>query len=109
MRSDEILRAELESANAEYERLRKKNADLRLRFGEPPHERTPIIGADFSLDQKKAQLSATVMADSRPELKVSLFRSLFRGGMISIWSGGRVATVEQNIPRRVFASGAEPA
>jgi superfamily II DNA or RNA helicase len=79
VRSDEILRAELERANAECERLRKENADLRLRFGEPPDERTPIIGADFSLDQKKAQPSANVTADSRPELKVSLFRSLFRG------------------------------
>lgn len=70
MESDEILRAELEKANAECERLQRENSGLRLRLGEPPDERT-IVGADFSLDQKKAQLSATVTADSRPELKVS--------------------------------------
>jgi superfamily II DNA or RNA helicase len=79
LRSDEILRAELDKANAECERLRKENADLRLRLGEPPNERTPIIEVDFPLDHKKIQPSATVTADSRPELKVSLFRNLFRG------------------------------
>lgn len=77
--SDETLRADLERANAECERLRRENADLRLRLGEPPEERTPIIGTDSSLDQKKVQPSATITAGSRPELKVSLFRSLFRG------------------------------
>jgi hypothetical protein len=79
LRSDEILSAELDKAHAECERLRKENADLRLRLGELPADCAPIVAADFSLDQKKAQLSATVTADSRPELKVSLFRSLFRG------------------------------
>ena len=79
MRTDEILSAELDKANAECERLRKENADLRLRLGEPPEERTPIIGADSSLNQKKVQPSATVTADSRPELKLALFRNLFRG------------------------------
>ena len=79
MRSDEILRAELKRANAECERLRQENADLRVQLGEPREVGAPIVGADFSLDQKKAQPSATVRADSRPELKVSLFRNLFRG------------------------------
>jgi len=54
VRSDEILRAGLERAKAECERLRKENANLRLRLGEPPDD-TPIIGADSLLDQNKAQ------------------------------------------------------
>ncbi len=78
MRSDEILSTELAKLHAECDRLRKENADLRLRLGEPPAD-PPIVGADFSLHHKKAQLSATVTADSPPELKVSLFRNLFRG------------------------------
>ena len=78
MPSDENLRAELERANAECERLRRENADLRLRLGERPADSAPIVGADFVLD-KEAQPSATVTVDSRPELKVSLFKSLFRG------------------------------
>src|SRR5436190_10064910 len=77
--SDEILSTALDKLHAECERLRKENADLRLRLGEPPADCAPIVGADFSLDKKNAQLSATITADSPPELKVSLFRSLFRG------------------------------
>jgi hypothetical protein len=77
--SDQILSTELDKLHAECERLRKENADLRLRLGEPSADCAPIVGAAFSLDQKNAQLSATVTADSRPELKVSLFRNLFRG------------------------------
>src|SRR5258708_27633950 len=76
---DEMLSTELDKLNAECERLRKENADLRLRLGEPAANCSPIVGADFSLDQKNARLSATVTIDSSPELKVSLFRSLFRG------------------------------
>jgi hypothetical protein len=57
----------------------KRNADLRLRLGEPPPECVPMVEPRFSLDQNKAQPSASVTADSRPELKVSLFRNLFRG------------------------------
>jgi superfamily II DNA or RNA helicase len=79
VRSDEILRTELEEAQAECERLRRENADLRLRLGEPSPESAPIVGQHLSLDNKEAQLSAAVTAESRPELKVSLFGSLFRG------------------------------
>ena len=79
MRTDEILSAELDKANAECERLRKENADLRLRLGELPADCAPTVEPRFSLDQKKSQQAATVTADSRPDLKVSLFRNLFRG------------------------------
>jgi hypothetical protein len=50
---DEILRTQLERANAECERLRKENADLRLRLGEPPADCAPIVGVDFSINHKK--------------------------------------------------------
>ncbi len=79
MRSDEVLRAELERVKAECERLERENADLRLRLGEDPAELGPVGGARSSLDQDKRQSSATVTAGSRPELKISLFKSLFRG------------------------------
>ena len=79
MESDKILSTEFDKLHAECERLRRENADLRLRLGEPPADGAPIVEADFSLDHKKTQPSATVTANSRPELKVSLFRTLFRG------------------------------
>ena len=79
MQDDKILRAELERANAECVRLRRENAELRHRLGEPPPDRVPIVGTPASVGQNSPLSSATVTADSRPELKVSLFKSLFRG------------------------------
>ena len=79
MESDETIRAELERALAECERLQKENADLRLRLGESSADCIPIVGSDLSLNHKKAQLTATVTAVSPPERKVSFYRSLFRG------------------------------
>jgi len=79
MRSDEILRAELERARAECERLRRENDDLRLRLGEHAADSAQSVEATFPVNQNEALSSASVMADSRPELKVSLFKSLFRG------------------------------
>ena len=79
MQSDEILRAELEKVVAECEHLRQENARLRLRIGGTPKIRDSRLGRPPSSDDEKPQQSATVTADSRPEVKVSLFRSLFRG------------------------------
>ncbi len=79
MNSDEILKAELAKAIAECERLRKENAQLRLRIGEDLEgdhqdvERPPLHG------DVKAHPSAAVTVDSPPEVKVSLFKDLFRG------------------------------
>src|SRR6266478_2929820 len=77
--SDEILKAELKKAEAECERLRKENARLRLRIGEAPDKHNQSSNQSSAHDNKKAQAPATVTNDSRPELKVSLFKSLFRG------------------------------
>ena len=79
MNSDEILKAELAKALAECERLRKENARLRLRIGEDiegDHKdvERPSLNGDV-----KGHPSAAVTVDSPPEVKVSLFKDLFRG------------------------------
>src|SRR6266481_790429 len=79
MGNDEILKAELEKAIAECERLREENARLRVRVGQAPDTLASTPNQFSTHNNKKAQASATVTAESRPELKVSLFGSLFRG------------------------------
>ena len=66
-------------AVAECERLREENARLRVRVGQAPDTLAPAPNQFSAHNNKKAQASATVTAESRPELKVSLFGSLFRG------------------------------
>jgi hypothetical protein len=78
--SDEILKAELTKALAECERLHEENARLRLRIGEDfegDHQdaERPSLNVDV-----KGHPSAAVTVDSPPEVKVSLFKDLFRGG-----------------------------
>ncbi len=75
MGNDEILKAELEKAVAECERLREENARLRVRVGQAPDTRA----SHASANNTNVRTSAAVTVDSRPELKVSLFGSLFRG------------------------------
>lgn len=79
MGNDEILKAELEKAVAECERLREENARLKLRVGQAPDTLAPTPNQFSAHNNTQAQASATVTADSPPELKVSLFSSLFRG------------------------------
>ena len=79
MDSDEILRTELERVHAECERLQQENAELRLRLSDPLAGVNQVAPTPSSIYSKKAQSLATVTADSWPEIKVSLFRSLFRG------------------------------
>ena len=79
MNSVEILKAALAKAIAECERLREENARLRLRIGEDlegDHQdvERPSLNGDV-----KAPTSAAVTVDSPPEVKVSLFKDLFRG------------------------------
>src|SRR2546428_4220475 len=78
MQSDDILKAELKQAVSECERLRDENARLRLRLGETSDIRAPRA-EQLSANIKKSHPSETVTASSPPELKVALFRSLFRG------------------------------
>ena len=78
MDSDQILKAELEKAVAECERLREEDARLRLRVREAP-DILPSTPKQFSANNKKKTQASTIAADSPPELKVSLFGSLFRG------------------------------
>ena len=75
MGNDEILKAKLEKAVAECERLREENARLKLRV----HTLAPTPKQFTTHNNKERQASAAVTADSPPELKVSLFASLFRG------------------------------
>jgi hypothetical protein len=77
--SNETLKSELEKAVAECQRLREENARLRLRVGQAPDTRAPTPKQCLAHDNKKAQAAATITAASPPELKVVLFRSLFRG------------------------------
>lgn len=79
MGNDEILKAELERAVAECERLREENARLRLRLGPAPVTRAPRAEQAGTNENKKPLASATVTANSLPEVKVSLFGGLFRG------------------------------
>jgi hypothetical protein len=79
MDSDEILKAELQKALAECQRLRGEIAQLRLRVHQSTDTLSPKPKKSSAHDDSKAPSSATVTSDSRPEVKVSLFRSLFRG------------------------------
>jgi hypothetical protein len=77
--SDEVLKAELAKAVAECERLREENARLRLRIGEDLEGGPQDVERPSSSGDIKAHPSAAVTVDSPPEVKVSLFKDLFRG------------------------------
>lgn len=78
MQSDDILKSELKQALSECDRLRDENARLRFRLSGTSDIRAPRAER-LSANVKKSYLSETVTACSNPELKVSLFSSLFRG------------------------------
>ena len=59
MRNDEILKAELEKAVTECERLREENARLRLRVGQAPGTLAPTPNQFSGHDNTTAQASAT--------------------------------------------------
>ena len=79
MDSDDVLKADLEKARAECERLREENAHLRLRVGDHHVSTTSKPPALPPQINQATQAPATVRIDSPPELKVSLFMNLFRG------------------------------
>ena len=79
MNNEENLKAKLAKAEAECELLRQENSQLRLRIGETPVIRDPQAERSLPSKEEKPRPSGAVTIDSRPEFKVSLFRSLFRG------------------------------
>ena len=79
MDSDEVLKAELQKALAECERLRDENAQLRLTVRQSTDTLSSKPKSSSGHNNKKPQSTAPVTNHSCPESKVSLFRSLFRG------------------------------
>src|SRR5262249_22827710 len=79
MDRDSDLNAELERMRAECERLQRENAELRVRLGEGSTDVIPAPQESSPVPRRSPEPSVAVTAISRPELKVSLFRSLFRG------------------------------
>jgi superfamily II DNA or RNA helicase len=78
MDSDELLKAELQKALSECQRLRDENAQLRLSIHQSKDSDSPVP-KQLAQANNSATLPSTLTNDSRPEAKVSLFRSLFRG------------------------------
>ena len=54
MGNDEILKAELEKAVAECERLREENARLRVRVGQAPDSLAPTPNQFFCAQQQES-------------------------------------------------------
>jgi superfamily II DNA or RNA helicase len=79
VQSDEILKAKLAKAEAECQHLREENARLRLRVGEAPDSRDLRAQGSPSSGHEEPQPSGAVTVHSQPEVKVSLFKDLFRG------------------------------
>lgn len=79
MNIDENLKTKLARAEAECERLREENTRLRVRVGETPEDHDRLAERRSPSDHEKPQLSASVTVNSRPEVKVALFKGLFRG------------------------------
>ena len=79
MQDEYLLKAKLQRAEAECERLRAENAGLKARLGDSPKPAV-VRAARLSTSQAaKARPSHTVTNKSPAEQKVDLFRSLFRG------------------------------
>jgi len=82
MQADDRLRAELAKANAECERLREENARLRTQLGDNDGRRDARSINSSNVPTTADNISEPshrITNGSRPDLKVSLFRSLFRG------------------------------
>jgi regulator of replication initiation timing len=105
MGSDETLKAELAKAITECERLREENARLRLRIGEAPEGAHQDVERPRSSGEVKAPSSATVTDDSRPDVKLSLFKDLFRVGTTFTRLGGKEGTVLWAIHRPAIRNG----
>ncbi len=82
MPADDTLRTELAMVRAECERLREENAKLKNRLGDnnPRTDNRPVVAQKVPAQtDKNSEASKSITSSSHPDLKVSLFRSLFRG------------------------------
>src|SRR6266536_1623550 len=82
MQSDDRLRNELARAEAECNRLREENARLKARLGEnnaSPSIKPAPIHRPIANDNHRTEASESITNSSHADLKVSLFRNLFRG------------------------------
>src|SRR5450432_672639 len=79
MQDDAILKAELQQAIAECERLRAENARLKARLGDSPKPVPTRVGPLAPSLTPKTQTPETLTAKSPADQKVNRFRSLFRG------------------------------
>lgn len=105
MDNDEILKAALQKALSECQRLRDEKAHLRLRIHQSKESVSPKP-KQLSVDaNNRAPSSSTLTNDSRPEAKVSLFRSLFRGRDDVYASGGKEETGKLATLRPASANG----
>jgi superfamily II DNA or RNA helicase len=77
VKGDDTLKTELAKAIAECEHLREENARLKHRVSETP-DHDPRPERPRKSDEERPQ-PATVTVASPPEVKVSLFKDLFRG------------------------------
>ena len=82
MQSDDRLRTELARAEAECNRLREENARLKACLGES-NLRSSIkpaaIQRSTASDSHRTKASESITNSSHSDLKISLFRNLFRG------------------------------
>ena len=79
MDANEILKAKLQNALSECQRLRDENAQLRRRLQPPETTPRPRPTPTPWLSNDRTSSSAPVTNASSPEAKIALFRNLFRG------------------------------
>src|SRR5438270_720291 len=80
MESRKLLRAQLQDALDECERLRKENARLRKIICDLPEKATTPHEPDLPNEPRAVVPSVEIAStDFSPEIKVTLFRNLFRG------------------------------
>jgi len=82
MQSIDRLRAELAKARTECERLRQENANLKIRLEDKSSidDLRRIAPRKIPIQESKESAALnSVTNNCQPTLKISLFRSLFRG------------------------------
>ena len=102
------LKASLEKALAECQRLREENAQLKFRLGITSETIVQATGQLFEDNIEQVQETNTninVTKYSAPEKKIHLFRSLFRGRRMYIRLDGKGKAGKKDILRLVPMNG----